>query len=82
MFTNSNKKIIGIIGAMKSEIESVQGMVKNAKTVRISGTDYVYGEIYGVNVVVAMCGIGKVFAAMCAQTMILTFTMECFRQEY
>ncbi len=72
MFTNS-KKIIGIIGAMKSEIEAVQGMVENAKTVTISGTDYVYGEIYGVNVVVAMCGIGKVFAAMCAQTMILTF---------
>lgn len=73
MFTNSNKKIVGIIGAMKSEIESVQGMVENSKTVTISGTDYVYGEIYGVNVVVAMCGIGKVFAAMCAQTMILTF---------
>ena len=73
MFTNSNKKIIGIIGAMKSEIEAVQGMVENSKTVKIGGTDYVYGEIYGVNVVVAMCGIGKVFAAMCAQTMILTF---------
>ncbi len=73
MFTNSNKKIIGIIGAMKSEIEAVQSSVENAKTVTISGTDYVYGEIYDVNIVVAMCGIGKVFAAMCAQTMILTF---------
>lgn len=71
--TNS-KKLIGIIGAMKVEIDDVKSHVENPVIESFSGIDFVRGTIDGVDVVVAMCGIGKVFAAMCAQTMILKYS--------
>ena len=75
MFT-SNKKLVGIIGAMKPEIEAVKNIVENPETETVSGIEFVKGQIYGVDVVVAVCGIGKVFAAICAQTMILKYSPD------
>ena len=40
----------------------------------ISGVTFNRGKINGKNCVVAVCGIGKVFAALCAQTMILRYS--------
>lgn len=71
MSTSSEKRLIGIIGAMKVEIDDVKSHVENPVIESFSGIDFVRGTINGTDVVVAMCGIGKVFAAMCAQTMIL-----------
>ncbi len=73
---NDDKKVIGIIGAMKSEIEALKLKLTDAKSVTYSGIEYVYGDMYGKHVVAAQCGIGKVFAAVCAQTMILKFNTE------
>jgi adenosylhomocysteine nucleosidase len=75
MFENK-KKIIGVIGAMQSEIDALKEKITDAKVLTVSGIDYVYGEMYGVNVVAAVSGVGKVFAAICTQTMILTFHPE------
>ena len=66
-------KITGIIGAMKVETDSLKAKVENATRETISGIEFVSGTLCGVPVVIAQCGIGKVFAAMCAQTMILRF---------
>lgn len=64
---------VGIIGAMKSEMDRIKAKVTNPRITRISDIDFVEGEIGGVPVVVVTCGIGKVFAALCTQTMILKF---------
>lgn len=66
-------KTVGVIGAMKSEIDALKEKIIDPKTETISGVEFVYGKFGNVNVAAAMCGIGKVFAAICAQTMILTF---------
>lgn len=68
--------MIGIIGAMDIEVNNLKALIENKKTKTISGNEFVWGTIYNKEVVVAKCGIGKVFAAICAQTMILNFNPE------
>ena len=65
--------MIGIIGAMSFEVEELKAKVEDAKSEVISGTEYVCGRLCGREVVIAKCGIGKVFAALCANTMILRY---------
>lgn len=67
------RKRIGIIGAMPSEMEAIKDRIEQPHIDEISGIRFVRGTIHGVDVVAATCGIGKVFAGMCAQTMILTY---------
>lgn len=67
---------IGIIGAMRCEVDSLRGMLCNARLEVISGIEYTIGNLLGHEVVVAMCGVGKVFAALCAQTMILKYNPD------
>ena len=66
-------KRIGILGAMASEMEAIKASVEEATVEEISGIRFVHGKIHGIEVVAATCGIGKVFAALCAQTLILTY---------
>lgn len=72
----NNKVQIGIIGAMRVEIDGLKALMENKKIITISGIEFVVGEIYGKKIVAAVCGIGKVFAALCAQTMILKFNPD------
>lgn len=65
--------MIGIIGAMQVEVELLIAKLENAATETISGYDYYQGNLCGQEVVIAKCGVGKVNAAVCAQTMILTY---------
>ncbi|MBQ8004881.1 MAG: 5'-methylthioadenosine/adenosylhomocysteine nucleosidase [Clostridia bacterium] len=67
---------IGIIGAMSCETDALKKMLQNRKTEIISGVEYAYGNLFGKEAVIATCGIGKVFAAVCAQTMILRFAPD------
>lgn len=69
--------MIGIIAAMNVEMESLRSHMKNTETDVISGIRFVRGMLEGKEVVTAVCGIGKVFAAMCAQTMILRYHPDC-----
>ena len=68
---------IGVIAAMQIEIDALKERLENSETVTYSGIDYVCGSLHGKRVIAAKCGIGKVFAAVCAQTMILKFAPDC-----
>ncbi|MCI7737342.1 MAG: 5'-methylthioadenosine/adenosylhomocysteine nucleosidase [Clostridiales bacterium] len=69
--------MIGIIAAMNVEMESLRSHIENPVSKKISGITFVSGTLEGKEVVTAVCGIGKVFAALCAQTMILRYQPEC-----
>ena len=69
--------MIGIIAAMDVEMKSLRSFMTDTKTETVSGITFVSGTLEGKLVVTAVCGIGKVFAAMCAQTMILRYQPEC-----
>lgn len=68
--------MIGIIGAMSIEVEGLKNRLENARREKIAGIEYVSGSLCGRDVVVAQCGIGKVNAAVCANTMILRFSVS------
>lgn len=64
---------IGIIGAMEGEVASIISRLENPASELVGGIKFHVGDLLGKRVAVAKCGIGKVFAAMCAQTMILKY---------
>ena len=68
--------LTGIIGAMQVEIDALKKLVREPQTETVSGIEFVRGTLGSHEVVVAQCGIGKVFAALCAQTMILRYGVE------
>ena len=68
--------MIGIIGAMDIEIEGLRVEMTDIGTKTISGIEFTKGLLRGVEVVTAVCGIGKVFAAMCAQTMLMEYNPD------
>lgn len=65
--------MIGIIGALSEEVEMLINMAEDKKEAEISGISFITGKLHGKKCVVAQCGIGKVNAAVCAQTMILRY---------
>ena len=71
------KADIGIIGAMQIEVEAICAAMENTETETVGNMTFVRGDLRGKRVVCAKCGIGKVFAAMCAQTMILRYAPAC-----
>ena len=66
----------GIIGAMSVEVEALKAEMTNTVKETVSGIEFVSGSLCGKDVVVAQCGVGKVFAALCAQTMILKYGVD------
>lgn len=69
--------MIGIIGAMDVEVQSLTNIIEDISVSKISGVTFYSGNIDGKEVVVAKCGIGKILASICAQTMILNYPLEC-----
>lgn len=67
---------IGIIGAMKIEVEKLCSMAENVKKEKVGGIEFNVGNLCGHQVIIAVCGVGKVFAAMCAQAMILNYSPD------
>lgn len=65
--------MIGIIGAMSVEIEGIRALMTDKTESTVSGVKFVCGKLGKNDVVTAVCGIGKVFAAICAEAMILKF---------
>lgn len=59
--------IIGIIGAMASEVELLTQQMEEPSVLHHAGIDFHYGLLAGKPAVVARCGIGKVCAALCAR---------------
>ena len=68
-----NKEKIGIIGAMAIETEGLIREMTDTKSTVVSGVTFTEGVLCGRDVVVATSGVGKVFAAICAEAMILRF---------
>lgn len=69
--------MIGIIGAMKVETEGIVALLSEKKRETVGGIVFTTGRLGGTEIVAATSGVGKVFAAMCAQTMILRYAPEC-----
>ncbi len=62
--------LIGIIGAMARETDAITARMTDMEVQTICGIRYFRGMLDGVPAVMAQCGIGKVFAALCAAVMI------------
>lgn len=69
-------KTVGVIGAMASEIDALISDIADPVRETVSGVGFVSGEYGNVRLVAARCGVGKVFAAVCAQTMILRYAPD------
>lgn len=65
--------MIGIIGAMDIEVEPLIEKMTEKREEAISGLIYTSGKLEGKDVVIVLCGVGKVLAAICTQTMILRY---------
>ena len=65
--------VIGLIGAMTVEIQRLKNRMTQVTEETVSGMTFLQGKLEGVECAAAVCGVGKVNAAMCAQTMILRY---------
>lgn len=69
--------MIGIICAMDVELEGIVSLIQNPAEEKISNIKFIKGQVFGKEIVVAKCGIGKVFASLCAEAMILKYSPSC-----
>ena len=69
-------KIIGIIGAMPSELKDIQSAQVNSVKTEIAGYEF-YESMHSKNKIITVCcGIGKVNSAICTQILIDKFQVE------
>ncbi len=67
-------KPIGIIGAMIEEVEGLIAKLDKHECECAAGIEFHTGELFSKPVVIAKCGVGKVFASMCATAMIIKYS--------
>ena len=65
--------MLGIIGAMDVEVNSIKSELENVEIKNIAAMDFYKGTLAGKEVVVVKCGVGKVNAAICAQILVSVF---------
>ena len=65
--------MLGIIGAMDVEVNSIKSELENVEIKNIATMDFYKGTLAGKEVVVVKCGVGKVNAAICAQILVSVF---------
>ena len=58
---------LGIIGAMRQEIETLLSHLENCSQTQRAGSVFYEGSLCGLEAVVVQCGVGKVNAALCVQ---------------
>jgi len=68
--------MIGIIGAMDSEVESIFAQMSDKEKIDVNNLTFYKGKLFNKDVVVVKCGIGKVNAALCTQLLILNFKVD------
>ena len=66
----------GLIGAMSLEVEALMAQMTDRKETKIGMDLFVSGKLFGKDAVLAVCGPGKVNAALCTQSMILAYHPE------
>lgn len=64
---------IGILGAMDSEVEALISRLVDKKEETVGSIKFHTGTLEGKRVAIAKCGIGKVFASLAAEAMIITY---------
>ncbi len=70
------KADIGIIGAMEPEVADLIARLDGHTERTVSGVVFHSGILLGKRAVIARCGVGKVFAAICTEAMILEYSPE------
>ena len=65
---------IGIIGALSEEVSGLIARLENDEVETVSGIEFHSGLLEGRRVAIARCGVGKVFAAICAEAMIIKYS--------
>ena len=65
---------IGIIVAMRSELEKLAGMISSPTAEKIGAHEFISGKLAGRDVILVCCGVGKVNAAACAAEMIMRYS--------
>lgn len=70
--------MIGIIGAMAVEVAHLKEAMQAPQIDVVSGITFYRGRLAGQDVVLAKSGVGKVFAALCSQTMVLNYGVTRF----
>ena len=68
--------MIGIIGAMQSEVEALFEQMTSKEKIDINNLTFYKGKLFDKDVVIVKCGIGKVNAALCTQLLILNFKVS------
>ena len=63
----------GLIGAMSVEVETLVAQLESPTETKIGMDVFISGRLFGKDAVLAVCGPGKVNAALCTQSMILNF---------
>ena len=66
----------GLIGAMSVEVEALMNQLTDRQEKKIGMDVFVSGRLFGKDAVLAVCGPGKVNAALCTQSMILHYQPE------
>ena len=61
---------------MDDEVRELISRLENKCTETVGSIEFNTGILFCKNVVIARCGIGKVFAAICAQTMIIKYSPD------
>ena len=64
---------LGVVGAMQQEVETLLAAMQDVKKVEKLTAVFYEGKLEGLDVVVVQCGVGKVNAAMCTQSL-----CDCF----
>ncbi len=67
---------LGIIGAMELEVSELKEKMEDKTVTEKAGMKFVSGLLNGTEVVVVMCSVGKVNAAICTQLLIDLFEVD------
>ena len=65
---------LGIIGAMSVEVQTLKEKMQNYTVTQKAGMEFYHGTLQGLDVVVVVCGVGKVNAGLCVQVL-----CDCFQ---
>lgn len=71
-----NQQVIGIICPMETELEPLLANATKITVSNISGMTFYKGVLCRKKVVMVVCGVGKVNAAMCAEALITQFNVS------
>ena len=68
--------MIGIICAMQIEADGIIARSEQANAEEIAGMKFISAKLCGKDIVIVVCGVGKVNAAMCAATLIQRYSPD------